>query len=521
MKRTTLAIILLLAVAPLFAQTWDESWYNQPLNPAYASVNPTRLSYNAVRDYSVASAAYSIDRGDFHAIDGCSDDRLMRFSLDGLRQAGKFDLQGSFRYDNRRRHGQSWCSTLGLDADNPFFVCDSIPSDVTVEMFCLSATASYRFSDRLKAGLETGVTTGSRSDQEDPRPATNTSIIPLTAGLMWQASEGLALGFAAKVRFYSSSVQFYNVNPLKNYRYFVMKGMGDFMRRSSSDESGYKRDYDGLTFGGAFQAYMTPKRGSVRDFLELEVSYGTEKAVDGASTYRFLGGDFTKIEAGLSNKLQIRRGGNFHNVSLGASFAAGFGVWSEQQRKLDPEHNNRIYYEVLSTNMIHSSMLIAAGAGYDFECWRDGRRDFYATVDADLQLKRVSQYVGAETPVQQAMMVKAGASACKMFSIGKVLLATQLELRGRMPLATQFASACRYADPDDISVVYSARKFAYETAAYAGAGLMLDASMPMGRMYPGIMIRAGYDKCLDQSQLWPEFATSGLLGLELGAYLKF
>ena len=62
MKRTTLAIILLLAVAPLFAQTWDESWYNQPLNPAYASVNPTRLSYNAVRDYSVASAAYSIDR---------------------------------------------------------------------------------------------------------------------------------------------------------------------------------------------------------------------------------------------------------------------------------------------------------------------------------------------------------------------------------------------------------------------------------------------------------------------------
>ena len=70
-------------------------------------------------------------------------------------------------------------------------------------------------------------------------------------------------------------------------------------------------------------------------------------------------------------------------------------------------------------------------------------------------------------------------------------------------------------------MVYSARKFAYETAAYAGAGLMLDASMPVGRTYPGITLRAGYDKCLDRSQLWPEFATSGLMGLELGAYLKF
>lgn len=521
MKRTTLAIILLLAVAPLFAQTWNESWYNQPWNPAYASVNPTRLSYNAIRDYAVATAGYSMDRGDFYAIDGCRDDRLLRFGLDGLRKVGKFDLQGSFSYNNRQQHGQSWCSTLGLDADNPFFVCDSIPSDVTTELFCLSATASYRFSDRLKAGLETGVTTGTRSDQEDPRPATHTSIIPVTAGLMWQANPGFALGFAARVRFYSSSVQFYNVNALKNYRYFVMKGMGDFMRRSSSDESGYRRDYDGLTVGGAFQMYITPVRSRVKDFVELELSYGTEKAIDGASSYRFLGGDFTKIEAGLTNKLQIRRGGILHNVSLGASFATGIGVWSEQQRKIDTEHANRIYYEVLSTNMIHTSMLIAAGAGYDFEFWRDGKRDIFAKVNADLQLKRVSQYVGAETPVQQAMMVKADAAAGKMFSLGKMLFATQVEVRGRMPLATTFASACRYSDPDDISKVYSARKFAYETAAYAGAGIMIDASMPVGRTYPGITLRAGYDKCLDKAQLWPDFATSGLLRLELGAYLKF
>lgn len=521
MKRKIPVILLLAATLPLGAQTHQERYVNWTDNAAYESLNPVRLSGNAMQDYGVASLDYGLSKGEFHAIDASGSEGTFKVDLTGLRRIGRFSLSGVFRYTNGRQDGQRWNSSLFKDPDNPFFVCDSLPGNVTTEVFDLAAAGSYRISDRLKAGLEAGVTTGSRSDQSDPRPSTVSSVIPVTAGLTWRTNPSLELGFAAKARIFSSSVAFYNVQPLVGHRYFIMKGMGDYMKRSTSDESGYKRDYNGLALTAALSAMIGSD--DVKDFVELSFTYSGEDARDGDQSYLFRGGDFTKLEAGLYNRLLIRGDdGIRHNITLSGSFAMGNALWSDQRRQADMEHGGRIYYEVLSTNTIQSDYRISADASYRFDITRGLRRDFYAGVDARFAMSSSEHYLGRTTPVQKITALDFSLLAGKSLAFGRSLLTAEIGGSYRLPLGSEFGSGCAFSGEDNITDIYCRHRFEYESASRALVHALLDFNFPAGkRLAPGLFIKGQYEFYTGTGEYWPQYRGTSQTGLLAGVYLKF
>ncbi len=523
MKRKIPVLLLLLAALPLGAQTYREAYVNNTENVSYESLNPVRLSGNLLQDYSTASLEYGLTRGAYYAIDASGNAGTFQADLSGLRKIGRFSLSGIFRYTNSLQRDQRWNSSLYLDPYNPFFVCDSLPSNVTTEVFDLQAGASYRISDRLKAGLEAGVTTASRSDQSDPRPSTVTSVIPVTAGLAYRVGPAFELGFAAKARLFSSSVAFTNVQPLVGHRYFIMKGMGDYMKRSTADDSGYKRDYDGIGLTGAFQAKIGREEGPTTDFAELYFTWLSESAQDGGTSYIFKGGDFSKMEAGLKNRLLLRGdGGIRHNITLGGSFTMASSVWSDQKRQTDIEHGGRIYYEVLSTNTIQSAYSLNADASYRFDITRGLRRDLYAGADARFSMYWAEHYLGRTTPVEKITALDASLFAGKSFGFGSSLFTVEAGGAYRLPLGPEFGSGCPYSGDDDISEVYSKHQFEYGASSRILVHALLDFCFPAGkRLSPGLFVKGQYEIYAGSGSWWSGYEGTSLTNLRAGAYLKF
>lgn len=120
-------------------------------------------------------------------------------------------------------------------------------------------TASYAWNESWKGGISIGLTLGSLSDQTDPRPKTNTTVLPIYVGTEHRLNSQWALGATAGISFYNSDIAYTLVNTLNSHRYFLMKGMGDYYRISSGDVSGYQRAYKGLNYTGALQLVWEPE----------------------------------------------------------------------------------------------------------------------------------------------------------------------------------------------------------------------------------------------------------------------
>ena len=522
MKRIFPAILLLFQAFALNGQVWDESYLNKTFNIGYGSLSPVRISDNAVRDYGVAVIDYALTRGAFYPIDGSGNAGVMSVTLDGLKSHGDFSLQGRFRYTNSQQRNQRWNSSLGLDIDNPFFVADSLSSDVTSEVFDLRAVASYRISDRLRAGLELGVKTGSRSDQSDPRPATETSSIPFTAGISYRLSPSLMIGASASASLFSSMVSFTNVQAQLGHRYFIMKGMGDYIKRSTSDESGYHRQYDGNAFGGALNALFGSGEGAT-DFVELSFSRSVQNARDGGASYAFKGGDFSKISAGFANRLQIKGSGSLHDVEIEAAFDMGSAVWSDQQRKTDMEHGGRVYYEILSTNTIESLTRLRGTALYTLTILGDdGEKGFYTSLGGGYLYQANEHYQGTNNPLSSFTMADATLLLGKRFLMAGGALILEAGGSYRLPLSREFASASSYPGADNITEVYCAHKFEYETASRASAHALADFRFKARKgLAPGIFVKGQYEICTGAPFRWEGYDGTSLTGVTAGAYITF
>jgi hypothetical protein len=522
MKHLVLTILCLPAFSGATGQTWQESHINEAANIRYRSSNPTRLSYNVLNHFAAAVVDYQLQNGGFYDAAQSGNARNLNVSVGGLHRVGKTDLSGHISYHNTKEKNHRWNSTLWLNPYNDFILADSVASDVTTESFDMHAAASWRLSEILKAGLSIGLQVGSRSDQTDPRPKTGTSVIPLSAGIDYALGKAWAIGFAAGIQLYRSDISYTSIDPQKDRVYFIMKGMGDYYKRSVSSDGGYTRDYKGNTWNAALQATWTG--ASAQNFMELSYAAGNENAEDGGAAYTFKGGDYGHQTVAFANRLKIDRGRSMHDISVGASFLSGKATWYEQKRQVDTEHANRMYYEVLSKNRIQDLSVLNLSAAYRYTSSRKGMDSdrLYAELRTGFSSTLRKHYLGSSSPKQEISALDMGAAFGKVFRIKQATILTQLDGGYKLPLTKKYAGASNVAAEGDITGVYTARQFEYAAAAQAYAGIQADASMPAGNgLRGGMFVKASARFYTGNEAFWKGYDGESLTKASAGVYLIF
>lgn len=457
----------------------DINYYSNLLD---GSENPTRLTRNSVNSLIQASISGLFNRGEFHAIDHSSKSNNLRVDISGLQQIGKVSLDAGFSYRYSRDEDRCWNNTLYVSRHNPFFVADSIPSDMTKEEFNMYATAAFPFSDKLTGGLQLKYLTGSFADQSDPRPKVNSMRFDIIPGVSYQLNEKLTLGANAKVELFHSKLTHLIIDGLIPYTYFIMKGMGDHQIFTNADNSSYPRDYKGLNLGGAIQ--MLFSGDAISNFLQLGYLNTDEKAIDGGSSYEYKGGDYSAHEFSLLDRLTF---GNSRltqqNLTLKGSILMDKGLWYDQKKHTDTEHGNIHYYEILNKSKVHKNRVMDASVEYRFDRFRNNpdEKNISQNILTDWQLRGLVVFSSVEYThyesdnyKQNYKLLHTLAEGKRYWKMGKGLLETSLTGFYTANLSDKYNNV-----REKLAGVFVAPAFEYEAASLAGFQVHVAYHLPV------------------------------------------
>ena len=506
------------------ADTWHEGAVNSLFNSRYNSMNPTRLAYNRLQTTGEATVGYGMTRGSLHDTGTPGHINDLSVMLGGLKHFDKVDLAGHLHYVNTNYKNQEWNSTLFLNSNNPFVLADSVASDGNIERFDMGATLSVRCSDKVKAGIAATLLVGSMSDQTDPRPKTNTSRFGITAGADIALDHAWTIGAAARAELLNSNISYTIVNPLVNHRYFLMKGMGDYFRRSSSEDSGYQREYKGTTFTGELSAAYRPNGSPLQNVLIVTAVTGNEDATDGGSAYTFKGGDYSFTRIAVKDRLMFSHNERvLHNIVVGTTLDNANGDWYDQKKLTDTEHGNISYYEVLSTARIHKQSGMELTAEYRVDRLNDRQCDFYASALVVLESNTVKHYNDAGMHKQQYANLSLDITTGKHWTIGNGTLAAQLSAGYVLPAKDRtFATGTNVSGSDDITGAYATRQFEYASAKRLRVGAATSYTFAVAQAAQlGFFAKGHTSFYEDDAQYCAALKGTSATRVELGATLNF
>ncbi len=500
-------------------RTWDESSENELANIRYNSKNPVRLSYNALRTFGVAVVDYGLRRGDFHAPGTSGKVNDLNVYIAGLQNVGKFDVSGYIRYINQQQRDKRWNSTLGLRWDNPLILADTINSQQSVEQFDMNATGAFQINDSWKLGLSISLQTGTLSDQTDPRPETQFSNLPITVGAEYRLTDKFSLGLNTGVRLFSSEINHHIEDPQKNYVYYLMRGNGDYYRRSSADVSGYSREYKGTSYNGAVQLnYQFSDK--ISDLLEFGIDAGHENATDEGGIL-FKGGDYDFTEFAVSNRIIIKNSDALlHNIIFSANIDKGEVNWYDQRKVLDTEHGNRTYYLTLGKYKAHENNYIKASAEYRIDFLKKGKQDMFLDFRTGIRNFNNKQF-NTNIDIQKATNINFLLAAGKKCQFKKVNLNTSVYAGYSFATGDDFTDGSSYAN-ENIAVEYTLPYYQFEISKRYDIGAKVDFGMPLSKqIYGGAFITVDSHIYADNGKYINVYKGTSFTTTKLGLYLKF
>jgi hypothetical protein len=506
---------------------WNDAYVNELMNVRYGSVNPTQLSYNVKQTSGVAILDYSLGRGLYHSVDKSGHVNDLNVFIGGLKDLGKLDLSGYLKYTNRQENSKVWNSSLYLNQDNPFVLCDSVPSDVTTESFEMGTAASYAFSNTMKGALSLNLKTGNMSDQTDPRPETKSSDIQIKAGSEWKIGRMYFLGLSAGIDMYGSDISYTVVNPLNNHRFFLMKGMGDYFRRSSSDESGYSREYKGDTYSCAAQITYAPETSKWKNFFEVMAEKGNEDAEDGGSAYTFKGGDYDFNSFSFRNRLEfIPNDKIIHHLVFSGTINNGDGTWYDQKKEVDTEHGNISYYKILSKNKIHKSKRVSLNLEYRLNTIYKSCPDFYFYGNVGIEQVELKHFNDDGMHQQKSSLAHLKISAGKNFFLNKGSVSTSIHGGYYIPITNRiYGTGTSLTGDGDITAVYVNPEFEYVTSRYynLGGSVKYDIPMRSGKdvLLVGVFAKVDSNIYQDDGTYYFPFKSKKYTTTNIGVVLSF
>lgn len=351
-------------------------------NSMYGTDNPVQLSFNKSTSLMKATISGQFHRGDFHAVDQSSEHNALNVHILGFQDFGRLKLSGDIAYTNSKDIDHRWNNTLMTSPLNPFIICDSLFSDVTTDLFDMNAAASYTFSKKFIGALKLHYVTGSLADQSDPRPKTNAMRFNIKPGAYFTINQNLAVGADAFVEFYHSDIVHTLENTLNSYIYFVMKGMGDRVDIPANEQFSRPRDYTGTKYGASLQLNYHTK--SLGDVLQLSYSRNGEDAIDGGSSFEYRSGDYKDNTFSVLNHFTLHMSPNYqHHLIIQYEQLKDEGDWYEQRRRLDSDHGNLVYYEIMAKNRIREAKQSKISATYRLDKFTNSLPDWHASLSGD------------------------------------------------------------------------------------------------------------------------------------------
>lgn len=443
------------------------------LNNIYSeSHNPVALSFNKVQTLADINFNGHFERGAFHAVNKSSKHNDFTLDISGLKQIGKFSLSGNIKYLNSKDYNHKWENSYMITPENPFVLGDSVSSNVNTEEFTLHMGSAYRFNDNFIAGLKIKYTTGSLSDQEDPRPKTNSMHFLVNPGAWYKLSDNHNVGLSADIDIYRSNMSHSIINGLLNQVYFLMKGMGDNQTFTSHDVSGYTRDYKGTRLG--INAQWNALFGEFENLLELGFNTNSENAEDGGSSYTFKGGDYKSNKFSLYDRFTFGLDALKHNISISASLNKTEGYWYDQERKVDTEHGNLNYFEILSKDKNHEATYADASLEYRIDGLKNDLPDWSARAKFGVSNTDITQYE-LDANNQKYTIANIIADGTKNWDINKLRLETTLGAFYQTTLGTPTFGTVR----NKLYTEYTAPSFEFATAKAAGFNVRLALNIPI------------------------------------------
>lgn len=443
------------------------------LNNIYSeSHNPVALSFNKVQTLADINFNGHFERGAFHAVNKSSKHNDFTLDISGLKQIGKFSLSGNIKYLNSKDYNHKWENSYMITPENPFVLGDSVSSNVNTEEFTLHMGSAYRFNDNFIAGLKIKYTTGSLSDQEDPRPKTNSMHFLVNPGAWYKLSDNHNVGLSADIDIYRSNMSHSIINGLLNQVYFLMKGMGDNQTFTSHDVSGYTRDYKGTRLG--INAQWNALFGEFENLLELGFNTNSENAEDGGSSYTFKGGDYKSNKFSLYDRFTFGSDALKHNISISASLNKTESYWYDQERKVDTEHGNLNYFEILSKDKNHEATYADASLEYRIDGLKNDLPDWSARAKFGVSNTDITQYE-LDANNQKYTIANIIADGTKNWDINKLRLETTLGAFYQTTLGTPTFGTVR----NKLYTEYTAPSFEFATAKAAGFNVRLALNIPI------------------------------------------
>ena len=440
-------------------------------NSMYGTDNPVQLSFNKTTSLMKATVSGQFHRGDFHAIDQSPKHNALNVRIQGLQDFGKLKLSGDIAYTNSTDADHRWNNTLLTSPLNPFIICDSLFSDVTTDLFDMNAAASYTFSKKFIGALKLHYVTGSLADQSDPRPKTNAMRFNIKPGAYFAINQNFAVGADAFVEFYHSDIVHTLENTLNSYIYFVMKGMGDRVDIPANEQYSRPRDYTGTKYGASLQLdYHT---NSLNDVLQFGYSCNAEDAIDGGSSFEYRSGDYKDNTLSICNHFTLHlTPGWQHHLIVQYEQLKDEGYWYEQRRRLDSDHGNLVYYEVMKKNRIREANQSKLSATYRLDKFTNNLPDWHASLSGDYLGFTATQDDGSIYK-QKYQMLNLRLQGTKYWSIKTSRLETGLgafmaSQMGTPKYATPLANTGYSESKRALASTYVDPMFEYNTAASIG-----------------------------------------------------
>lgn len=512
-------LLLPLLLAPAreaFAQVWHHDRDNGIKNVQSESSSPLSLKYNPTDAWNAATASWNYSKGDFHRSDSPAGKNELDLSVEEIGTLGRFRTGGSLRYRNTRDIDRNWSSLIGNDPDNPYVICDTLADNSNTERFDIDGIVAWIISDSWTVAGKIGLTTATLTDTKDPRPKNDISRIPIILGLEHGLSGGWRIGVYGGAEMFFSKFTNYLEYGQKTYRYYKMKGMGDYFAFSSSESSSAPREYSGFTYSAGANT------GLVKDHLEMftEVGYsgGYENARDGGSAHEWKAGDYSFNRISFLHRLDLK-GDLRQSIRLNAEIKLAQGFWYDQKVRIDTEHGNISYYEIMSRYKNNDAMRLAATALY-----RIGKdKSWNAGVGVNFNSENITHYADGDPCNQSWSYLGINADGWKTFNIGSNLLDLSGGAGYILPLGEPVYSTGNTAPAkDDITRRFVDPTFAYETSGKLSAFLRADwLFAPIKRLRPGLFIKGTILKQMGSAPQYPSLEGTSFCSLSAGAVLTF